>query len=90
MPALRLDCPTTVTDASPQRLNLQQLGTLLSHARQERGLDRIVAAKQLAMSVRQIQEIEEGGATAFYTETHKGWAARKYATFLGVDWPPGL
>lgn len=78
--------PTGRTD---QRcfMNLTDIGSRLASERQARALDRSVVAKQLAMSVKQVQEIEEGGASAFYSEDHKLWAARKYARFLEVETP---
>lgn len=61
------------------------LGSRLAFERETRGLDRSVVAKRLAMSVRQVQQIEEGGVTAFYSDDHKTWAARKYAGYLQLD-----
>ncbi len=68
-------------------MNLADFGSRLASERQGRELDRAVVAKQLAMSIKQIQEIEEGGFSAFYSEDHKVWAARKYARFLELDLP---
>ncbi len=66
-------------------MNFDEIGTRLASERQSRGLDRAVVAKQLAMSIKQVQEIEEGGHSGFYSEDHKVWAARKYARFLELD-----
>lgn len=68
-------------------MNLADIGSRLANERQARSLDRSVVAKQLAMSIRQVQQIEEGGHTAFYSEDHKVWAARKYARFLELEGP---
>lgn len=70
---------------TPSPIDVALLGTRLAHERKTRDLDRVIVARQLAMSVRQVQEIEEGGDSAFYSETHKMWAARKYAGFLQLD-----
>lgn len=65
--------------------DVSKLGPQLARERLARDLDRVIVAKQLAMSVRQVQEIEEGGSSAFYSDAHKMWAARKYAGFLKLD-----
>lgn len=70
---------------APSPFDVALLGPRLALERQSRDLDRVIVAKQLAMSVRQVQEIEEGGASAFYSDDHKMWAARKYAGFLRLD-----
>ncbi len=70
---------------TPAPFDVALIGPRLALARQSRDIDRVIIAKQLAMSVRQVQQIEEGGASAFYSEDHKMWAARKYAGFLQLD-----
>lgn len=74
------------TDSSSA--DLAALGVALSQARQARGLDRSVLARHLTLSATQLQEIEQGGQTGFYSESHKRLAARKVAAYLQVTWPP--
>lgn len=73
--------------ASPSH-DLAALGQALAHARRALGMERSVVARHVALSTQQVQEVEEGGMTGFYTESHKWLAARKLAAFLKVDWPP--
>ncbi len=68
--------------------DLSALGKALAQAREARGLERSILARQVALSTQQVQELEEGGMSGFYTESHKRLAARKVAAFLRVDWPP--
>lgn len=78
-----------MTPSSPDPHDeLRALGKVLAEARLARNLDRSVMARQLTLSLLQIQQIEDGGDTAFYTLNHKLLAARKVAAFLQVVWPP--
>lgn len=78
--------PCEDRDATPP--DGQPAGACLALARQAQGLDRAVVARRLAVSVRQLQQIEEGGLEAFYGEQHKKLLIRKYADFLGCPVPP--
>lgn len=68
--------------------DLAALGAALAQAREDRGLDRTVLARHLTLSAMQLKEIEQGGQTGFYSESHKRLAARKVAAYLQVTWPP--
>ncbi len=57
----------------------------LRQAREERGLSVSEAARWLTLSKSQIQQIEGGGFTAFYSPAHKALAVRKYASAIGLD-----
>ncbi len=57
----------------------------LRQAREQRGLSVSEAARWLTLSKSQIQQIEGGGFTAFYSPAHKALAVRKYASAIGLD-----
>lgn len=63
-----------------------QLGEYLAQARRGKALDRAVCARRLGVSVRQLEEIEEGGLGAFSNEQHKLLAMREYAALLSLEW----
>jgi cytoskeletal protein RodZ len=60
------------------------LGESFTRFREEKGLTQAYLAHQLCCSKLQVQEIEEGGATSFYSQTQKLIAAKKMARFLGM------
>lgn len=57
----------------------------LRRAREARGLSVSEAARQLTLSRAQVEQIEEGGVSAFYSPAHKALAVRKYAAGFGVE-----
>lgn len=54
-------------------------------AREERGLSVPEAARLLTLSRAQVEQIEQGGVSAFYSPAHKTLAVRKYASAFGLD-----
>lgn len=57
----------------------------LRSAREERDLSVSEAARQLTLSRAQVEQIEQGGVSAFYSPAHKALAVRKYAASFGLD-----
>lgn len=57
----------------------------LRQAREERGLSVPEAARWLTLSNTQVEQIEQGGLSAFYSPAHKALAVRKYASAVGLD-----
>jgi cytoskeleton protein RodZ len=60
-------------------------GELLKLRREERGWAQSDMATRACMSIKQIRQIEEGGISAFYSESVKLAAAKKVATLLGLS-----
>lgn len=60
------------------------IGENFKQQRELQGLGRSLLAQKLCCSVLQIQQIEEGGKSAFYTEAQKLKAANKLAALLGM------
>ena len=59
-------------------------GELLKLRREERGWAQSDMATRACMSVKQIRQLEEGGISAFYSESVKIAAAKKVAGILGL------
>ena len=59
-------------------------GELIKLRREERGWVQTDLATRACMSVKQIRQIEEGGISAFYSESVKVSAAKKIAGILGI------
>lgn len=59
--------------------------TRLREARETRGLTVSEAARQVTLSRAQVDQIENGGCSAFYSPRHKLLAVRKYASAFGLD-----
>lgn len=59
-------------------------GRALQQAREGRGLSTSDMARRLTLSHKQIEQIESGGGSAFYSARHKVLAMRKYAQAVGV------
>ncbi len=62
-------------------------GALLRSAREKRGLSVAEAARRVALSCDQVEQIENGGSDAFYSLGHKWLATRKYALTFGIALP---
>ena len=60
-------------------------GELIKLRREERGWAQTDLAVRACMSVKQIRQIEEGGVSAFYSESVKVSAAKKVAGILGMS-----
>lgn len=60
-------------------------GELLRLRRETRGWALSDLATRACMSVKQIRQLEEGGASAFYSETVKWTSAKKVGTLLGMQ-----
>jgi cytoskeleton protein RodZ len=60
-------------------------GELIKLRREERGWAQTDLAVRACMSVKQIRQIEEGGVSAFYSESVKISAAKKVAGILGMS-----
>lgn len=60
-------------------------GELFKLRREERGWAQSDMATRACMSVKQIRQIEEGGVSAFYSESVKVSAAKKVAGLLGLS-----
>lgn len=60
-------------------------GELLKLRREERGWAQSDMATRACMSVKQIRQLEEGGVSAFYSESVKVAAAKKVAGILGLS-----
>ncbi len=60
------------------------LGESFTRFREEKGFTQAYLAHQLCCSKLQVQEIEVGGQTSFYSETQKLNTAKKMAQFLGM------
>ena len=61
------------------------LGNNFQHERELKGLTRAYLAQKLCCSTQQIQQIEEGGSSSFYTEAQKLKTARKLAHYLEMS-----
>ena len=66
------------------------IGENFKHQRELQGLSRALLAQKLCCSVLQIQQIEEGGKSSFYTEAQKLKAANKLAALLGMSQEQGF
>ena len=60
-------------------------GELLKLRREERGWAQSDLASRACMSIKQIRQLEEGGVSAFYSESVKLSAAKKVADLLGLS-----
>jgi cytoskeleton protein RodZ len=60
------------------------LGDKIKEAREKAGLTQEVLAKQACLSSRQLEQIESGGNTCFYSEAIKLASARRIAKILGL------
>jgi hypothetical protein len=61
------------------------IGENFKQQRELQGHSRALLAQKLCCSVLQIQQIEEGGKSSFYTEAQKLKAANKLASLLGMS-----
>lgn len=62
---------------------------LLRTLRIEQGIDAYVLAHSCALSSRQLQELEEGGLSSFYSEAIKYHTGMKVLRKLGIEAPEG-
>lgn len=60
-------------------------GDLLRLRREERGWALSDLATRACMSIKQIRQLEEGGSSAFYSETIKWTSAKKVGSLLGMQ-----
>ncbi len=61
-------------------------GAFLRHRRESKGWAQTDLATRACLSLKQVRQIEDGGNSAFYSDSVKATAARKLATLLGL--PP--
>jgi len=59
-------------------------GDLLRQRRESKGWAQTDLATRACLSLKQVRQIEEGGNSAFYSDSVKATAARKLATLLGL------
>jgi len=60
------------------------LGDKIKEAREKAGFTQEDLAKQACLSSRQLEQIESGGDTCFYSEAIKLASARRIAKILGI------
>jgi transcriptional regulator with XRE-family HTH domain len=61
------------------------LGSKIKDAREKAGLTQEELAKQACLSMRQLEQIESGGDSYFYSAAIKLASAKKVARILGIE-----
>jgi transcriptional regulator with XRE-family HTH domain len=68
---------------TPQSLEIN--GEAIRLKREERGWAQTDLASRACLSVKQVRQLEEGGLSAFYSESVKATSAKRVAELLGAD-----